>query len=447
MYHDRINLTIAALATSPGSSIGIIRISGALSHSIVKNLTGIKKISHMKASLVKVYEENGTVIERCLFLPFCAPLSFTGEDAAELHVHGSAANAKEILSMIFKQGATPALCGEFSFRAVLNGKMSLNESLSLNSLISASNPVSVRLSRRASFEDDLVEKLREHGRIWEKHHVLTTALIDFPDQVSDELNLEELKSNIAVLKNLLSEVIDNTLKYSKLLDFSVLIIGKPNVGKSTLFNALLKRKRAIISPTEGTTRDYISETLFIKGFPIKIIDSAGIRESSSEIEAEGIDKALELISNVDLTLVVLDPTSPLTANDHKILHETEKVSRFILYNKADLNLSSSDVIENTMFLSSKTGEGIEKVLELLENHIAFHMPDTNSSLFFSDWQTKIAQKIITDLNSVCILAENDQIELLSSLVKTLYLNIMNLSGEISHFDVYDKIFGSFCLGK
>jgi len=447
MYHDRINLTISALATSPGSSIGIIRISGPLGKNIALSLTGKKQFHHMKASLVSIYNETGSIIDKCLLLPFFSPHSFTGEDVIELHVHGSHCNATEILNLIYKLGAVPALCGEFSFRAVLNGKMSLNESLSLNSLITASNPESVRLSRKASFEDKLIDKIRLHLKTWEQYFILTTALIDFPDQINDELNYNDLKESCCNLGELLSGVVSNTLKYMKLLEFSILILGKPNVGKSTLFNALLNTNRAITSPIEGTTRDYITETLYIKGFPIKLIDSAGIRETISSIETEGVQKARNLISNSDLLLLVFDYSKPLNESDMQLLQETEHLSRILVFNKADIAEKSAQLFDNGSLVSSKTGEGLSNIFNFIETFISERLPDSNSTLFFSNWQTDTANKILQNIEVLHSLFESDQIELISSTIKSIYFDLMNLSGEISSFDIYDKIFGSFCLGK
>jgi tRNA modification GTPase len=450
MYHERLNLTIAALATSPGSSIGIIRISGNESFNIIKRLTNKKSFTHLKANIVKIINSDELLIEKCLLLPFFSPNSFTGEDVVELHVHGSSENAIDILNDIFILGAVPALNGEFSFRAVLNGKMTLNESLSLNSLISASNPLSVKLSRKAAFEDDLFKTLRAELDIWKNYHTLTTALIDFPDQIDDEIDIKILINYCDNLRAILADIVKNTVRYREALNFTVLILGRPNVGKSTLFNTLLKNNRAITSPIEGTTRDYISETLFINRFPVKLIDSAGIRESSSDIENEGVDKAKNLAGIANLVLTVFDSTAPFSEKDRAILVETEYVPRIIVFNKSDLASDSSffnSLEKDKVKISCKTGAGLENLFNLIEQHINDLFPDTNNSLFFSDWQLTVAKNIISNIDQLKSELRGEQIELISQLIKYIFFDIRNLTGEISSFNIYEEIFGQFCLGK
>ncbi len=448
MYHDRVNLTISALASAPGSSIGIIRVSGTDAFKISTEISGKTSFEHMKASLVKIKNSHGKIIEQCLCLPFFGPHSFTGEDVVEFHTHGATKNAKDILQLINESGAVPALKGEFSFRAVLNNKMSLNEGLSLNTLISAENPLSVELSRKVSFEDTFVEELQNQLKEWEHFHILSTAVVDFPDQMNSEIDSEKLKNAGEKLKSLLVSVVENSQSYQKMLDFTVLILGRPNVGKSTLFNYLLKKNRAIISSDEGTTRDYISETLFIKGFPLKLVDSAGIRNSCSNIEAEGVKRSRFLLQNADLLLVVLDSSLPLQKGDHQILKETSGKPRIVLYNKADLNFDAEKHNRlNFLKISSKTGDGITLLLEQIEAFVSNNLPDTNRAVFFSDWQMATANKIIENIDTLQNIADTDQIEITSLVIKNIFSDVSNLSGKISTFNLYDEIFSSFCLGK
>lgn len=445
MYHHRINETIAAIATSPGSSIGIIRISGNLSFKIASLITGKLTFSHMKAELLKLKSENKAIIEKCIVLPFKSPESFTGEDVVEFHVHGASQNSTDILLKIFNLGAIPALKGEFSFRALLNSKMSLSEAFSLNALITSDNPFTVELARKESFENNSYTVLKKHLVVWENYLTLSTALIDFPDQVSTSFPLPEITSSIADLKVFLEKIIINTSDLKRLSNFSILIAGKPNVGKSSLFNVLLNRSRAITSDMPGTTRDYLSETLFIKGFPVTIIDSAGIHDSKAELEIQGIDRSKQLLGSCDFILLVFDPVRPLDFHDRNLLKLTENMNRLIIENKSDI--STVFHFPDSFKVSSSTGNGIEEIISAIESFIERSKPDSGQFFFFNEWQSSTALKIISLLEELKSNIESDQIEITHFCIKEIFFNIRNLSGEISNFDVYEKIFSSFCLGK
>lgn len=445
MYHHRINETIAAIATSPGSSIGIIRISGNLSFKIASLITGKLTFSHMKAELLKLKSENKAIIEKCIVLPFKSPESFTGEDVVEFHVHGASQNSTDILLKIFNLGAIPALKGEFSFRALLNSKMSLSEAFSLNALITSDNPFTVELARKESFENNSYTVLKKHLVVWENYLTLSTALIDFPDQVSTSFPLSEITSSIADLKVFLEKIIINTSDLKRLSNFSILIAGKPNVGKSSLFNVLLNRSRAITSDMPGTTRDYLSETLFIKGFPVTIIDSAGIHDSKAELEIQGIDRSKQLLGSCDFILLVFDPVRPLDFHDRNLLKLTENMNRLIIENKSDI--STVFHFPDSFKVSSSTGNGIEEIISAIESFIERSKPDSGQFFFFNEWQSSTALKIISLLEELKSNIESDQIEITHFCIKEIFFNIRNLSGEISNFDVYEKIFSSFCLGK
>ena len=290
MFFDRTDQTICAFSTPPGSTIGIIRVSGKNSFSIASSLCNIKNFKHMCARLVKIKIEN-EIFDKCLVLPFKAPSSFTGEDVIEFHTHGSLENSRRIFSAIISSGAVAAINGEFSFRAVMNSKMEISEAIALDSLIRSESPVLSILARNAAFNDTSYKFINELMKKWEHFYVLSTAVVDFPDAVENNISISELTSLIFSTQNHFRSVLENTLNYETSKHFSVIIAGKPNVGKSSLFNIFINKERAIISNTAGTTRDYLSDSFFLKGFHIDIIDSAGFRKSNNEIEKEGIEKS------------------------------------------------------------------------------------------------------------------------------------------------------------
>jgi tRNA modification GTPase len=448
MLFDRINFTICALATTPGSSIGIIRISGKEAFKIASLMCSVKHLEHMSARLVKI-KKAGSVLEECLLLPFKAPNSFTGEDVVEFHTHGSMENCNQVISFALSLGAVPAAKGEFSFRAVMNGKMDVGKAVALNTLISSSNPLATELSRKAAFEDRSVKKLSSLLKEWDYFFILSTAIVDFPDQVESEMPLGALEDLIFRTEKEISSILNNSQMLKKALGFSLMIIGRPNVGKSSLFNVLIKKERAIVSDTAGTTRDYITDSLFIKGFPVNIIDSAGIREGGSEIEKTGIEKSRNLFSTADLLLLVLDGSVDLSDEDNKIILETSIYPRIFAINKSDLGSDKIhfDLPGEKINISCQNNTGIDILENMIYERIKFFFPDPSEMIFFSHWQIEVANSLINNLLELRSYINSDQAEILNVLIKDIYENIGDLSGNISSHSVYDKIFSGFCLGK
>ncbi len=448
MYFDRINETICALATSSGSSIGIIRISGKNSFKIASSLCGIKSFEHMRAKIVKIILQ-GKTLEKCLLLPFKAPKSFTGEDVVEFHTHGSNKNGEEIMSLLLEKGAVPALRGEFSFRAVMNSKMELSQAFALNTLITSSNPVSVELSRKAAFEDRALKKLFLLLNEWEHFFVLTTAIIDFPDQVENELPAHKLSELAEKTEKYLSETLDNSALLEKTETFSVLIAGKPNVGKSSLFNILINKDRAIVSHDAGTTRDYITDSLNINGIGVQVIDSAGLREGLSETEQQGIDKSRRLIKHADLLLLMFDGSLPIEEKDLELLTETSIYPRILIINKIDGHQPEvfPEEFKNALKISCLEEKGINAVIEAIQEQIKKTMPDKNKDLFFSSWQKDLTVDTLEQISELETYIISGEIEIINVLIKKIFENLKDLTGTISSHSVYDRIFSGFCLGK
>ena len=446
MYFDRINSTICALATAKGSSIGIIRVSGSKAFEIASSLTHKDSFKHKTADFVKICDGE-KVVEKCLILTFYAPFSFTGEDVAEFHVHGATENAEEILKLIIKNGAIPALKGEFSFRAVINSKMSVDEALALNTVITSENPYATELSRKAAFEKNTVDRLKNLIPEWEYFHTLATAVVDFPDRVSTDIDFERLRKLINRSNLDISKVSDNSKALEKLLDYQIIILGKPNVGKSSLFNILVGQERAIVADIPGTTRDYISETFYAKGFQALLTDSAGLRIADSEVEAKGIEKSRNLLEKGDLLILLFDGSKPLDGEDREILRETSMKSRLIVKNKCDFAPAENPELEGAIEISCKNGTGIDALVDKICENIEKSMPDKNEAVFFSDWQKRKAEEILDKLEELKLYLDSDQIEIILFFISEIFNGIRDLAGDLTSHDVYDKIFGGFCLGK
>lgn len=447
MYFDRLEKTIAAIATAPGSSIGIIRISGNMAIPIAEAISGKKDLEAMKVQLISAMGNDGNIIEKCLMLIFRAPKSYTGEDIAEFHVHGSAIQARKFIDIIIKYGAIPALSGEFSFRAVVNGKMNINEAVGLCGLIQAQDETTLAFSRKEAFENRFVSYIKEIFDEWERLFVVSTALLDFPEHISDYLPLKTTLELLEKTNTSLLRVLSNSSLLRNSSKLSIVITGKPNVGKSLLFNMLINKNRAIVSETSGTTRDYITDHLYIKDSAFNITDTAGIRKTENNIEKEGIEKTISLIEIGDLTLLVLDGSIPLDERDYDILSKTADKKRIIVINKKDQGFILSEDFEHCVKISAKTGDGVEDLKNIIEKMLIPLLPDDNLPVFLSSWQNETASRLIERLAE---LKENlgfGNIDLVSFLIKECYQLLMSLTGKIEKESVYEKIFSGFCIGK
>ncbi|RMD47669.1 MAG: tRNA uridine-5-carboxymethylaminomethyl(34) synthesis GTPase MnmE, partial [Aquificota bacterium] len=334
--------TIVANATPlTASAVSIIRISGKDALNIGKSIFSKKEdIKPRKAYFGKFIDENGEIIDEGLFLYFKAPKSFTGEDVVEIQVHGSVPVVKKIIKEAIKKGARFAQPGEFTKRAFLNGKIDLTQAEAIAQLIEAK---SEKASKAAV---NLLE-----GKLSKEIKFLKEKLININMLIEAELNFPEDVEEIeeTVIKKDLKEVIDkikqllSTYKKGKLIreGIKLAIVGRPNVGKSSLFNSLMGYERAIVSDIQGTTRDFIEESFTLNGIPVRLIDTAGIRESKDEIEKIGIQKTKEKIEEADIILFVFDVSKGLTEEDLKIYEEVKYKKPIVVGNKSDLILDKN----------------------------------------------------------------------------------------------------------
>lgn len=451
MYIDRLSETIVAIATAKGSSIGIIRVSGINSLKIAQKITNRKKtFKPRKVYFTKISDTSNNIFDEAVVLYFKAPASFTGEDVIEFHLHGSGANTNEILDKILSLGAKPALNGEFSFRAVVNDKMPLNKSIDLSALIAAEDTISLEFARKQAFKNSFMEYLKSTKKAWGKFYVLFTAIVDFPDFMGDYINRQELLNLIDNSIAVLSKIEKNNNNLRKLENFSVTVAGKPNVGKSSLFNKLLNRQRAIVNSEEGTTRDYITEIFYLGKNKIELTDTAGIRIASSEIEAEGISSAKELLHNSNFIIYMIDSSKNPDQEDINSIKNLNPDKTIIVMNKSDIAIDfSRDFLYGFKIfdISTKTNAGLELLKKEISDHLALFMPDINTPVFNSKWQMETAQNLHSNLDELKEQIDYENIEIISILLKESYNLLLKLIGESDDSSIYDKIFSSFCIGK
>lgn len=437
--------TISATATPAGSGgVSIIRISGPDAFKIIDKIFSTKNLTPGKIYHGRITEADEK-IDEVIVLPFKAPNSYTGEDVIEIQCHGGIYITKKILDLTIESGARYAERGEFTKRAFLNGKMDLSQAEAVLDLIHArSEKFAVKSAK------NLFGKLSsEVGEIRQEITDLLSriiAAVDFPEDVAepDYLYIETTIQNII-------EKINYILSFSKSSNIyrqgiKIVLAGRPNVGKSSLFNALLNLERAIVTDIAGTTRDIIQETLDIDGIAATVIDTAGIRddEGINKVEAIGIDYSRQYVREADVVLFLYDLNEGFTQEDKEIFDTLREKTFIKVATKCDLT-SSKD--KEAICISLKTGEN----LELLKNKIketVMRQDLTEIEFITNQRQQKCLEETKNSLINALIAAQNREIQDLISIdIKTALMFISEVSGEVITDDILNNIFDNFCIGK
>lgn len=450
MINDTIAAPITPLVVSPVISIRISGSDALKVFSLMEKGGSSVDIANIKPNYVSLYKFNikdEDLYDDVLAVYFKAPHSFTGEDVVEISFHGNPVLVNTALSSIYKLGIRNAEGGEFSKRAFLNGKIDLTQAESIQELISAKSIDGVHSAYNqlhGSLKNNLdfiKDKLLFMKAIME-------AKIDFPDEDTLDSESEVLKENsLEVIKNIenLLESYKSYRMHNKGID--IVIAGKPNVGKSSLLNALLKEERAIVSDIAGTTRDFIKENLYIGGIPVHITDTAGIHSSSEYVEKIGIDKSIEKINNSDIVFLILDISKPITSEDKYLLDITSKSNRIIIGNKIDIG-SVDNFSEADIYISAKNNENMDKFIELIKSRVSISNNDIKTSA------TAITQRHYTLLLEVKEIIEKISSSIYIYPIDMLCIDLeraINLISEITGDNytekVLDIVFSSFCIGK
>ncbi|MDD2370894.1 MAG: tRNA uridine-5-carboxymethylaminomethyl(34) synthesis GTPase MnmE [Firmicutes bacterium] len=438
------------------SGIGIIRISGKQSFEIIDKIFNAynplfkKKESH-KAYLGIVHNSNGIKLDEALVLIMKGPHSFTGEDTVEIHCHGNPFILKESLKEIIKQGARKSEAGEFTRQAFLNGKLDLTQSEAILDTIKANNQKALSLSLN-QLEGSLKNKIGLLKEDLISIIAYLEATIDFPD---DEIEESYTNDVINSRVNKLLDEINKLLKsYSqgKIIKDGVItvLIGRPNVGKSSLLNSLLNEDRAIITHLPGTTRDAIEEQINIGDLILNIVDTAGFRETEDVIEKIGIKKTYEYIDISQLILFLVDATQGLTSDDLLMIEYLNKIEKkyLIVMNKVDL-IKEEDIKSeiNTIYISAKEGLGIEELKNSIKDlFIKDEIEDyciTNLRYF----ESLVKAKEALDIFQESIISGIVPADLLAIDLKDAYIALAAITGDDFTEDLLENIFSKFCIGK
>jgi len=443
---------IVAIATPFGeSAIGAIRLSGLDVLNRIRDLIVIKgKLRPRYAHYVKIRDEKGEILDEGILIYYPSPKSYTGEDMVEIFLHGNSLILRKALELFISKGIRLAEPGEFTKRAFLNGKMDLLQAEAVADLIGSKSERALRAAQRQLQGElsSLINSLRE--RLLEIL-AYVEADIEFSEEDIPTLSKEQiiylLKDIVQSIERLLSTV--RTGEYLR-RGINLAIVGKPNVGKSSLFNALLGTERAITTPIPGTTRDFIQESLTLKGIPINLIDTAGIRHTEDPVEKIGVERSLQKLKGADLVLFVVDGSSPLEEEDLNIYKLVEPLAHMVVINKADLPLKEGVLrtFPEAIKVSAVKGEGIEELKEALLERLGVYALDS-MQVYLSVRHENLLKKSKEVLKSLINKLETGDIfpEILMLDLREAISYLEEIVGVISTEDILGGIFSRFCIGK
>ena len=444
---------IAAIATPPGrGGVGVVRVSGKDLQQIIQEILGLfPKNRH--ASLSNFKDENGLIIDQGIAVFYPSPHSYTGEDVLELQGHGGPAVMDMLLSRCLSLGARLAQPGEFTLRAFLNNKLDLAQAESVADIIDASTGEAVRCAMR-SLQGEFSAAIHTLTQTIIDLRMLIEATLDFPEEETSFLRHSDIYSRLENIKSDLGGIITAARQGSLLREgIQVVLVGQPNVGKSSLMNKLAREEVAIVTATPGTTRDAIRETIQIDGVPIHLIDTAGLRETDDEIEKIGIARAWAAIEKGGLVLLLTDCRYGLTSEDQGILDKLPAgVPLIHIVNKIDLlkKLPCAPDKKEKIYLSAKTGAGIEQLRQSLLEIVGWKSGSSTSEGLFMARRRHL--KALSDTNKhledACKITKQEiRAELLAEELRLAQLALSSITGEFSADDLLGEIFSRFCIGK
>ena len=436
--------TIAAIATPKGAGgIGIIRISGPDALTILQGVftpfSG--KIDARRMELGRL--DTGVVRDVALAVYFPAPHSFTGDNVAELHLHGGRLLMERALAAVLEKGASLAEPGEFTRTAFMNGKLALSDAEGIADVINADSEAALRSAYRL-----MSGELASTVRALNERLLMTTASMevafDYPEEMMDDLDTDGIRAELIAVMNEIDALIGTATRGRMIKDgISVAIVGSTNAGKSSLLNKILRFDRAIVSNVPGTTRDTVEESVLYKGIKLNIIDTAGIRDSSDEIESIGITRSRRAAEGADCIILVIDGAKELTPNDKELIAEYAGKNTVLAINKKDV--WEKAILDGGIHVSAKTGEGVDDVLDAVIARCDLGAEDSAmiTSVRHEDALKRAKTALCQALDGVGVLPH----DCVAVDVRAAYFALGEITGETSSEEITNTVFTKFCVGK
>jgi len=451
--------TIAAISTPRGEGgIGIIRISGDKSFEILDKIFNTKNpnrdLGFYKFNYGFIHD-NGKIVDEVMAVRMKAPKTYTCEDVVEINCHGGHLISEKVLELVLKNGARHAEQGEFTKRAFMNGRIDLSQAEAVMDIIHGKTEKSISLSLE-QLRGDLRDKIASFKKALLDVTAHVNVVLDYPEEGIDDPLPSNLRENLENVYAEADRLISSYDKGKKIKEgIKTVIAGKPNVGKSTLLNSLLKEERAIVTHIPGTTRDVIEEIINIKGIPLVLTDTAGIRKTEDIVENIGVEKSKKFIENADLVLLVLDASRELESEDREVIEEIQNHNKktIVLLNKIDLERKielEEFNLENILEISARDNIGIEDMEERIYSYIVEeNIEDSSEKLIITNIRHKTALEKTKDAirNIFETIDAGMPMDLISVDLKEALDSLSEITGEISSEDILDHVFGNFCVGK
>jgi len=439
--------TIAAIATPPGTGgIGILRLSGTGALAIGEAISKSK----IKPGLIQFrqfLDADGTVLDHGLCLYFKAPHSFSGEDCVEIQAHGGPIVLDMLLERLCELGARLARAGEFSERAFLNGKLDLTQAEAIADLIESGSRAATRAAMR-SLEGRFSQQV--HRLIDEiiNLRAYIEAALDFAEEEIDFLNSGDISLRLKDCSQHLQSLLEQAEQGRTLQEgLSVTIAGLPNAGKSSLLNYLAGYEAAIVTEIEGTTRDVLREHISLKGIPLKITDTAGLRESENPVEREGVRRAWETISQADVIIYLVDSSKGLSPADQKIIDKLESDNLQLVFSKSDLSPADQQRDPEALYISTLDGTGMESLIERITGNVSDYNQDNQAFMARRRHVDALLRAQKSVLQATHTFDGTRSGELMAEDLREAQRFLNEITGEFTSEDLLGKIFSTFCIGK
>jgi len=443
--------SIAAIATAHGvSSISIIRVSGEAALQVAHKISHLEKIIPRYAHLTSLYNSQNDLIDQAIMIYFAAPHSFTGEEIVEFQCHGGMIVAQEILDTVLSYGVRLAEPGEFSKRAFLNGKIDLSEAEAISKLIEAKSVDAAKILAK-QMKGELKDFVDESREALLRSLAYSEVMIDYAEEDIPDDIMQSIVKQLDGLRLKIEQIVEASYRRRGLIEgFKVAIIGKPNVGKSSLLNALLSYERAIVSDIAGTTRDTIEEQVRIGSHIIRLVDTAGIRDSEDTIEKIGIARSISSVEDADVIIALFDGSRVYDAEDEKILSIIEALDEkhlIVAINKSDLemkfNRSKVEALDPVEVSAKKGFVKLTQKLEALFDGIG----ESEELMLISARQIDAVTKAKESIVEAKTPLMNGELEFFSYHLQEAVKSISSISQSYDSEEILDKMFGEFCLGK